>query len=343
MLSPLGNNILGLWLRLFNFAAVPKVSVSCLWGNLIDWLPRKAPDPSEHSCESSAEPQCFICVGLLTNYWRGFRHNRHHSTWVESEYSIMGLLNSIKSTSGHTLAAVVGGVVAGGVGVLTLLWYIRVTSIRAKYKNAEGKLIPGSNNMPFVDYMIHGFTGRNTGAPYGDFELSFIIGFPALMVSEPSIIKELLKGNAVKDYDKGELTLSGVEVIAGRQNLFSLDGTQWQHMRLIIDPAFRPNLVRLITSSVVSVAQQTIRKWKSNPGGVDNLFDTVSNYTLDIICAAAFGLRTEDSVGNHPIMNSYKSLLQGLLLQMIGLGFVNKKSMEKARQDIQDMAQDGNL
>jgi hypothetical protein len=93
LLSPLGNNILGLGGCVCCSYSSYSESVS-LWGHLIDWLPRKAPDPSEHSCESSAETQCFICVGLLTNYWRGFRHNRHHSTCVESEFS-MGLLSSI--------------------------------------------------------------------------------------------------------------------------------------------------------------------------------------------------------------------------------------------------------
>jgi cytochrome P450 len=117
-----------------------------------------------------------------------------------------------------------------------------------------------------------------------------------------------LKGNAVKDYDKGELTLSGVEVIAGtalsnsffvgavivslfrvgRQNLFSLDGAKWQHMKLIIDPAFRPNLIRLLCRTVLTVCQQTVSKWKlasqQTPQTVDNLFESISTMTLDVIC-----------------------------------------------------------
>ena len=98
-------------------------------------------------------------------------------------------------------------------------WYLRVRRIRSKFVNrSTGKQIPGSNNLPFVDYIVHGFMGRNTKAPYGvyffdnvsvvrmlffltqivfstgEVELSFFLGFPCLMVSDPGAIKEMTKG-----------------------------------------------------------------------------------------------------------------------------------------------------
>ena len=234
---------------------------------------------------------------------------------------------------------IAGYVVAGGAAVISLGWYIHVRKIRSKFvNNTTGQLIAGSNNFPFVDYILHGFSGRNMLAPYGEFELSLTLGFPVVMVSDPGIVKELLKGNGVKDFDKGELTLSGVEVIAGRQNLFSLDGTSWQHMRGVIDPAFRPNLIRLLTDTVSSTVDKQIKKWKISPP--TNIYEAISNLTLDIICQSAFGIANDNSAA-HPVMDSYKILLNGLMMKMLGLGFLVQSKLDAASSHIESITQDG--
>lgn len=222
----------------------------------------------------------------------------------------------------------------------TAWWYYHVRKIRSKFVNKlSGKLIGGSDNFPFVDYFIHGFMGRNTTAPYGDFELSFFLGFPVVMISDPKVIKELMKGAAVKDFDKGELTLAGVEPFAGRQNLFSSDGLLWQHQRSIINPAFRPMYIQMLTKNVVITIENTIKYWESKKYAPDNLISDISNLTLSIICRAAFGIA--DSYDNDKIFAYYKNLLNCLIFKMLGLGYFVDGSLNQAAIGIESIAVKG--
>ncbi len=197
----------------------------------------------------------------------------------------------------------------------------------------------GSNNLPMMDYFIYGFDGRNIQMPFGDFELSFPLGFPTVMVSDPIIIKELLKGRATKDYDKGEMTLAGVEVIAGRNNLFSSDGDIWHHQRLIIDPAFRPNLMKHLVRSVCATAVSFVSKWVENQPPSD-IVSSISDLTLEMICCAAFGIANEDE---GVISKSYTALMNGVMYRMLGLGRImgSDKVIESAKNKIEAFAKKG--
>src|SRR3989338_1223482 len=88
-------------------------------------------------------------------------------------------------------------------------WIVRVRRIRAQFgRDEQGRPIPGSDWPPLVDYLFHGFLGRNINAPYGEFELSFPLGFPVVFISEPKLIKHIMTGASVKDYSKVCFTLS---------------------------------------------------------------------------------------------------------------------------------------
>lgn len=240
------------------------------------------------------------------------------------------------------MLVVIGGVFVAFGGIF---WLFNVRRIRSKFVNSEtGDLIPGSDNLPMFDYIFHGFMGRNTLAPFGDFELSFFLGFPCVLVSEPKIIKELVKGNGLKEFDKGELTLAGVEPIAGRQNLFSSDGHLWQHQRGIINPAFRPASMRLLIGTVVSTVNETVSKWFNDGKAPDDISVTISNLTLEIICRSAFGIEGPESQGNinQTIAEAYKTILNSLMLKMLGLGFFGSdKALADAAGQIEKLAQEG--
>ena len=147
-------------------------------------------------------------------------------------------------------------------------------------------------------------------------------------------------GAGVKDFDKGEMTLAGVELIAGRQNLFSSDGSHWQHQRLIINPAFRPNFVKSMTPIVTRVVRTTVDSWRNQPP--EDLGNAISNLTLDIICQTAFGqsgmTQAEDS---HPVAESYKIILTSLMWKMLGCGCFADNQLNKAKDDIERNAKRG--
>lgn len=144
----------------------------------------------------------------------------------------------------------------------------------------------------------------------------------------------------MKDFDKGEMTLAGVELIAGRQNLFSSDGSLWQHQRLIINPAFRPNYVKSMTPIVTKVARATIESWQIQQP--DDLGNSISNLTLDIICKTAFG---QSDMGqdeeSHPVAESYKIILTSLMWKMLGCGCFADNQLDKAKNDIERNAKRG--
>lgn len=239
------------------------------------------------------------------------------------------------------LAVNIAMVSAAAAALFLTWWNVRVRKIRSQFINkTTGKQMPGSNNPPMIDYFIYGFDGRNQTAPFGDFELSFMLGFPIVMVSEPNIIKELMKGNGVKDYDKGEMTLAGVEVIAGRQNLFSLDGLDWHHLRGIINPAFRPAVMRLLTSAIVSTTQDKMSKWKMDGKFPDDISSAINNLTLDIICRSAFGGIENDGSDNHPVLFLYEDLMKNLIWKTLGLGFffASEKKIANASDGINQIA-----
>lgn len=234
----------------------------------------------------------------------------------------------------------IGKVVVVVIAVPSAWWYYSVRKTRAKFRNKNnGKLINGSDNFPFFDYIFHGFMGRNTKAPYGDFELSFFLGFPVIMVSEPRIIKELMKGIAVKDFDKGDLTLAGVEPLAGRQNLFSSDGYLWQHQRSIINPAFRPMYVQMLTKNVVWTIESTLKEWSIQKSPPDDIVSAISNLTLSTICRAAFGIA---EAGNHErLFELYTTLMNSLMMKMLGMGYFVDGKLNKASIEIDSIATEG--
>ena len=231
----------------------------------------------------------------------------------------------------------------GSIFSFAVWWKRRVERIRSQYVNVEnGIFIPGSDNLPFVDYFMYGFTERNISAPFGDFEMSFSIGIPIVLVSEPIIIKEILKSKA-SEFDKGELTIAGVELIAGRENLFSADGAVWQHQRLMIDPAFRPAFMQLLSGAVITTVQSTIKSWKHKGSVPSDLTAELSNVSLNIICSVAFGLNKSENEGqtiqNHPIVESYKTILNYCMMNMMGLKFfASKKAQEAATNHIESVA-----
>jgi len=223
------------------------------------------------------------------------------------------------------------------------VWNLHVRKVRELFvKDEQGtkKYLGGSNNPPFWDYILYGFDGRNIKMPFGDFELSFPLGFPTVMVSDPIIIKELLKGRATKDYDKGEMTLAGVEVIAGRNNLFSSDGDIWHHQRLIIDPAFRPNLMKHLVGCVCASAVSFVSKWVDFQPPKD-IVSSISDLTLEMICCAAFGIANDDG---GIISKSYTALMNGVMYRMLGLGRItgSDKKIEFAKNQIESFSKKGN-
>lgn len=220
---------------------------------------------------------------------------------------------------------------------------------RNKFEHIETKKnLPGSNWLPFLDFWLHGMD-RMLKAPYGDFEVSFFLGSATVVVSEPSVIKEILKGTGIRDFEKSKVILNITSPISGKENVFTGEGLVWLHQRGILNSAFRPAYMKLLLTTMSETIDTTVGKWV-NDCAPEDVASAINELSLDIICNTAFGNNSSELSEDNPanpqsISASYKVMYDNLVYMVGGGGGFKsiKKLFDNASYHIDSVAQSGTL
>ena len=236
--------------------------------------------------------------------------------------------------------------------VAIFIWWDSSCRIaRNKFEHVETKKnLPGSNLLPFLDSWLHGGE-RMLKAPYGDFELSFFLGSATVVVSEPVITKEILKGTGIRDFGRSKVILDITSPIAGKDNVFTGESLVWLHQRGILNSAFRPSYMKLLLTTMSETIDSTVGKWV-NDNAPEDVATAINALTLGIICNTAFGSNTSDSglsednpTNPQSIAASYKVMYDNLIYMVGGgKGFKSIKQLfDNASYHIDSVAQSGKL
>lgn len=114
---------------------------------------------------------------------------------------------------------------------------------------------------------------------------------PALLVTEPSILRELL----VKDFDffhdRGIYVNEADDPLSA--HLFSLEGQRWRQLRAKLTPTFTSGKMKIMFGSLVDVAEEFKAVLQENIGQDLEFKDLCSRLTIDIIGRCAFGIECE--------------------------------------------------
>ncbi|XP_013391527.1 cytochrome P450 3A24 [Lingula anatina] len=195
------------------------------------------------------------------------------------------------------------------VAVLTLVYLLY---LHYAWDNRRRFGLPGPAPLPLfghiVEIMKEGICGFDLNAvrAYGNvLALSSGLMGNALgdvMISDPDMIKEILVKQANVFVDRninGEAQISPLE-----KALFAVKGDYWKQMRNTLTPTFTSGKLRHMQTMISKCAQTLVDnlKKKANTG---EKFDSQiwGCYTMDVICATAFGVEV-DSLNNpnHPFV-----------------------------------------
>lgn len=135
---------------------------------------------------------------------------------------------------------------------------------------------------------------RTTNAEYGDVVGLLLAGERVILVSNPSVAREILIDKADIFIKAGTAFFPGSK-LAGNGLLVS-DGDVWKRQRQLSNPAFRNKAIDQYTQSMVAAAQKmSSQKWRDS--GIRDIYKDFNQLTLIIVLEALFGSKISESGG----------------------------------------------
>ncbi|XP_056646965.1 uncharacterized protein LOC130451760 [Diorhabda sublineata] len=189
-------------------------------------------------------------------------------------------------------------------GVVFLTWYVQWLWNR-RYLYIHSRKVPGPIGLPFIGSAYLFFVSKTSDIMETLIDLQKI--YPDIgalwfgtrlyyTVSKPEHIEKILTSS--KALDKDSLYKFLVFVIG--EGLITARGQKWKKHRKIIRPAFNQRILNAYQAVFLEKGEIFADQLQKNVGNKDmDLFELVSNCTLDIICETALGLnmniQTENS------------------------------------------------
>ncbi|XP_057670074.1 uncharacterized protein LOC130902190 [Diorhabda carinulata] len=189
-------------------------------------------------------------------------------------------------------------------GVVFLTWYVQWLWNR-RYLYIHSRNVPGPLGLPFIGSAYLFFVSKTSDIMETLIDLQKI--YPDIgalwfgtrlyyTVSKPEHIEKILTSS--KALDKDSLYKFLIFVIG--EGLITARGQKWKKHRKIIRPAFNQRILNAYQAVFLEKGEIFADQLQKNVGNKDmDLFELVSNCTLDIICETALGLnmniQTENS------------------------------------------------
>ncbi|KAI1283231.1 Cytochrome P450 3A24 [Halotydeus destructor] len=140
---------------------------------------------------------------------------------------------------------------------------------------------------------------------YGDVVAFYIGGFPALIVQD----EELLKNVLIKDFhlfsDRQIFGKGPYASDIATSNLIAATDQRWRNMRGIVTPTFTSGKLKHMAPIMNQSVNQLMSKLdKDSEGGKReiNVYTSFQGLTMDAIARSAFGITTNTSGGEHPLI-----------------------------------------
>ncbi|XP_052227092.1 cytochrome P450 3A21-like isoform X9 [Dreissena polymorpha] len=180
------------------------------------------------------------------------------------------------------------GVMATLLAVCLYTWYKQRLFHRLGIPTKKTVFLLGD----FVDMVRWGFSylGMDLYKRYGKVFGIYVGNVPALVISDPDIIKHIM----VKDFDHFTDRPPFLKLTKFWKSAVSVaGGDEWRNIRHTISPTFTSGKMRSMTQFLqrsLDVFHDILEKQiKASPNGFD-IDPTVRCYTMDVICSTGFGL-----------------------------------------------------
>ncbi|WP_166923284.1 cytochrome P450 [Flavobacterium poyangense] len=153
---------------------------------------------------------------------------------------------------------------------------------------------------------------------YGSFYKINVNGEDGVVISEVSIIKEILNQRPYKyrRFKNIRPVLEGMEI----HNLFSTEGDEWKRSRKYVTQALSNKVLRSFYPSIQDTTKDLYNHWENvlNKNSEIDLHEDIFNYSFDIISHLAFGQKigtvgTEES----KIQNNYKRVMNMIQFRIV--------------------------
>jgi cytochrome P450 len=118
--------------------------------------------------------------------------------------------------------------------------------------------------------------------------------FRSYLCNDPALIQLVLKERP-SDFPKSDRVGEGLKPLLG-QSVFLTNGTDWQHQRRIIDPAFEGGRLRESFGAMLAAADAAVRRLEKSPGQVVEIEPVTSHIAADVIFRTLFSIPIEADI-----------------------------------------------
>lgn len=162
---------------------------------------------------------------------------------------------------------------------------------RYGFKTLPAKIPFGSiAGMGFTEHSSHFMIReyekyKNQGPAFG---LYFLVN-PALVITDPQLIKDIVVGNFENFHDHGFYLNEKADPLSA--NLFSLSGQQWKNLRTKLTPTFTSGKMKMMFPILSSISDRMVQYL--TPFADENALEikeVFSSFTTEVIANVAFGL-----------------------------------------------------
>ncbi|PIA50877.1 hypothetical protein AQUCO_01200275v1 [Aquilegia coerulea] len=167
-------------------------------------------------------------------------------------------------------------------------------------RSKTSKLPPGPWKLPIIGHLHH-FVGlphqslRNLALKYGPLMYLQLGEVPMIIVSSPSMAKEVMKTHDTVFADRPKLVAAKIGSYNYTDIVFAPFGKYWRELRKIcFQELFSPKKVQAMWSIRNEEVSNLIEKISSMAGSTVNITEMISLLTNDITSRAAFGKKCKD-------------------------------------------------
>jgi cytochrome P450 len=156
-------------------------------------------------------------------------------------------------------------------------------------------------------------------------------GRPYLLVNDPDGVRQVLQVNA-DNYVRAEKQKRLLEPLLG-PSLLTTDGAEWQRLRRIAAPAFRPAIIPGFVPHFVVAAEAMKQAWLRRPADEPvDIYQEMRRLTLSVIGQAMFGVDPGDSLGPVPRASALYGIGAGIVDVLVTLGLSERDGTRLARR-----------